>query len=249
MRMLKNQIHLKSKSRIGYLLIYRTVNFFNLYRASRAKSLKWIYDRLKLCANLYAVTIIFVPLSFSRILKFKSALLASHSIIHRLISIIFMYCLCALRLSKSQPPIFKILPRFHRYEPPSDSWIARVCDIFKCNCVIFMCFKIIIDPNSYFENLRILHLWEPLSDSSTACSTNIIESKCATFMCFKNIQNPRPYYSNSPDFSPRSFLPICPSAVFERSLSTTGLHLCAFYVLQEYPRPKPLFSKFPQIPL
>ena len=48
--------------------------------------------------------------------------------------------LCALRISKTQTPLLKILPRFHIYNRPADSCITCVCDIFKCNRAIFMCF-------------------------------------------------------------------------------------------------------------
>ena len=163
-----------------------------------------------------------------------------------------MCFLCALSVSETQTPILKISLGLHPYTPPSNSCIACFRDIFECNCATFMCFKNIIDPNPYFENLRRLHLREPLSNSNITCSTNIIESKCVTFMCF--LCALRIYKTRVPITPIREILALevyCLSGhqlFFEISLSAIGLHLCAFHVFQEYPRPKPLFSKFPQIP-
>ena len=110
-----------------------------------------------------------------------------------------------------------------------------------------MSFKNIDEPNAHFKNLPRSNPSEPPSDSSIACLP-ILSNKIVLYMYVENIQDPRPYYENSPDFSPDRSPTIWASALFEISLSATGLPLCAFHVLQEYWRPKPLFSKFLQIP-
>ena len=161
-----------------------------------------------------------------------------------------MCFLCALSVSETQTPILKISLGLHPYTPPSNSCIACFRDIFECNCATFMCFKNIIDPNPYFENLRRLHLREPLSNSNITCSTNIIESKCATFMCF--LCALRIYKTRVPITTIREILALevyCRSGhqlLFEISLSAIGLHLCAFRVFQEIQDPNRCFQNFPR---
>ena len=104
---------------------------------------------------------------------------------------------------------------------------------------LFMCLNNIDEPNAPFMNLPRRHPSKPPLKATFwfkhRLFTDIIECNCAKFMSFKNIQDPRPYDENSLDFSPDSSPRIWASAVFEISLSASGLHLCVLYVLEEYP--------------
>ena len=67
-------------------------------------------------------------------------------------------------------------------------------------------------------------------------------------MCFKNIQDPRPNYENSKTSTPGRSPLIWASAVFKIPLSATGLHLRAFYELQEYPTQTAILKHSPWEP-
>ena len=83
--------------------------------------------------------------------------------------------------------------------------------------------------------------WEFPADPDISCFWGIIERNWATFMCFKNIQDPNRYLKNFHRSHDERYPLIKVSFVFAIYLNAIVQHSCAFYVLQEYHRPKPLF--------